>query len=65
MNDSSNVNTILLVILIALVVGGLVWFFTSRSIPAPAQKPGDLKVDVTLPDMQKDTSGDTKDQTQP
>lgn len=49
MNETSSVNTILIVLLIALIVGGLVWFFAART-PVGQTAPSDLKVDVKLPD---------------
>lgn len=50
-NENSGVNTVLIVILIVIVVGGLVWFFSAnRGVSAPTQdETSDFKVDVSLP----------------
>lgn len=45
--NGSGVNTILLVVIIALVVGGLVWFLKGGS-PAPQEDKG-ASIDITLP----------------
>jgi flagellar basal body-associated protein FliL len=44
--NNSGVNTILIVIVLMILVGAMVWFFTSSS--APEQESG-LQVDVNLP----------------
>lgn len=45
MNESSSTNTILLVIVIALVVGALVWFFAGRG----AAEPSGASLEVNVP----------------
>ena len=44
-NNNSGVNTVLIVIILMILVGTLVWFFTK---PAPQQETG-LEIDVNLP----------------
>lgn len=58
-NSDSGANTVLLVIILLIVVGFGVWWFTMRNVtttPAPQQNPG-INLDVKLP------TGDTKSDT--
>ena len=53
MNDNnSGVNTVLIVIVLVVVVGALMWYFsrnTGVNVPAPTQEEPGLNVDVNLP----------------
>ncbi len=46
--QSNNTNTILLVVIIALVVGFGVWYLTTHKKPAETEQPG-LHIDVNVP----------------
>lgn len=58
-NDTSAVNTILIVALLVAVVGGLVWYVTQirTTIPADTSPSRDINVDVQLPDMGTPSGG--------
>lgn len=47
MNNNSGVNTVLIVLLLVLVVGGFVWY--ASTMPAKEEAGGSMNVDVNLP----------------
>lgn len=51
-NNNSGVNTIILVIILALIVFGMVWFFKGQATPEEG-----LNVDVNIP-TENNGSGD-------
>lgn len=59
MNENSGVNTVLLVVIVALLVGGFVWYFKGEKASAPQtdEPTGGLNVDVTLPSGEGEDGG--------
>ena len=56
-NENSGVNTILIVLLIAIVVGGLVWFMRGAPASTPESDTG-FEIDVNLPEGDSGGEGD-------
>ncbi len=52
-NDNSGVNTIILVLILALIVFGMVWYFKSDVKTAPQEE--GVNVELNLPTTDKDT----------
>lgn len=48
-NDSSGVNTVLIVFLLLIVVGGFVWYATQMRSSAPQESARDINVDLNIP----------------
>jgi hypothetical protein len=50
--NNSGVNTVLIVVILVILVGALVWFFTKQSpAPAPAaEQDAGFEIDVNMPE---------------